>query len=152
LNHDIGTGMTRSSSPFRLSLAYKFSSDPALDRLEHPLFEVLESVHQTGSIGKAAKLLGRSYRFVWGQLKYWESELNTNLIVWGRTGKGSELTPQAIQFLMAVSQTQRDLAPQVAHIKNSFAQCVSVLKNISAPDCTQGDELFVVTFEHTATA
>ena len=114
---------------FHLSLEYKFSSQPANDRLGHPLLEVLESVSATGSIGKAAKLLGRSYRHVWGELKYWESVLNTDLIVWGRSGKGAKLTPQAIAFLLAVSKTQMDLAPQVAHIKSCFHECISVLKN-----------------------
>jgi putative molybdopterin biosynthesis protein len=122
------------------------STEPTRHRLEHPLLEVLESVHETGSIGKAAKHLGRSYRHVWGELKHWESELNTSLIVWGRTGKGSELTPQAIDFLLAISKTQMELEPQVAQIKNRFEQCVSVLKNIPAPQHAQNDELLIVTF------
>mgnify|MGYP000193307473 CR=1 FL=1 len=118
---------------FHLSLEYKFSTEPTANRLEHPLLEILESVQETGSIGKAAKQLGRSYRHVWGELKNWESELNTNLIIWGRNGKGAELTPQATAFLLAVSKTQTDLAPHVAHIKNSFRECVSVLKNTHSP-------------------
>ena len=135
--------MHHSTSSFHVSLGYKFSNEPTLDRLEHPLLEVLESVHQTGSIGKAAKHLGRSYRYVWGELKHWESELATKLIVWGRTGKGSELTPQAIQFLIAVSKTQVDLAPQIAHIKNHFEQCVTVLKNIPVPEDVHEYESFL---------
>ncbi len=101
----------------------------SIHTLEHPLLAILESVYKTGSIMKAAKELGRSYRHVWGELKHWESELNANLIVWGRSGKGAELTPQAIEFLVAVSQTQADLAPQLAQIKRRFQQCISVLKN-----------------------
>ena len=101
----------------------------SIHTLEHPLLALLESVYKTGSIMKAAKELGRSYRHVWGELKHWESELNANLIVWGRNGKGAELTPQAIEFLVAVSQTQADLAPQLAQIKHRFQQCVNVLKN-----------------------
>lgn len=101
----------------------------SIHTLEHPLLTLLESVYKTGSIMKAAKELGRSYRHVWGELKHWESELNANLIVWGRSGKGAELTPQAIEFLVAVSQTQADLAPQLAQIKHRFQKCVNVLKN-----------------------
>ena len=52
-----------------LSLEYKFAKEPTRHRLEHPLLDVLESVHQTGSIGRAAKQLGRSYRYVWSELK-----------------------------------------------------------------------------------
>lgn len=78
---------------------------------------------------KAAKQLGRSYRSVWGELKSWESELDACLIIWGRHGKGAELTPQAIAFLGAVSRAQIDLAPQLSQIKQRFQQCVSTLKN-----------------------
>ena len=114
---------------FHLSLEYKLAKEPTRDRLEHPLLDVLESVHQTGSIGRAAKQLGRSYRYVWSELKHWESELNTNLIVWGRTSKGATLTPQALQFLLAISQTQLDLERQVALIKTRVEACMFVLKN-----------------------
>ena len=144
--------MTRSSASFHWSIACKLSSGLTCHRLEHPLLEVLESVQQTGSIGKAAKHLGRSYRHVWGELKHWESKLNTSLIIWGRTGKGSELTPQAIEFLLAISKTQVELEPQVAHIKNRFEQCVTVLKNIPAPQHAQDNELFVVNFQQTEAA
>jgi putative molybdopterin biosynthesis protein len=138
--------MTRSSLSFHLSIAYKFPNEPTLNRLGHPLIEVLESVHSAGSIAKAAKHLGRSYRHVWGELKHWESELKTSLIVWGRTGKGSELTPQAIEFLVVVSETQVDLEPQVAHIKDRLEQCMTVLKNYPSQQNTHVDELFVATF------
>ena len=112
-----------------LSIEYKFSDKPTSNRLEHPLILLLESVSETGSIGKAAKQLKLSYRHVWGELKHWETELNTNLIVWGKTSKGASLTPEANQFLREVTQTQVDLQQQVAQIKQRVEKCVSVLKN-----------------------
>lgn len=112
-----------------LSIQYTFSKTPTANRLEHPLFQLLETVNETGSIGKAAKQLGRSYRYVWGELKHWESELNTDLIVWGRTSKGAELTPQAVQFLTAISKHQPNLEKQVKRIKSQMEQCISVLKS-----------------------
>ena len=112
-----------------LSIEYKFSQKPTSNRLEHPLILLLESVNETGSIGKAAKQLNLSYRYVWGELKHWETELNTDLIVWGKTSKGATLTPEAIQFLLEVAQTQFDLQQQVAQIKHRVEKCVSVLKN-----------------------
>lgn len=113
-----------------LSIEYKFSKQPTRNRLEHPLVELLESVHDTGSIANAAKRLKRSYRYVWGELKHWESELDTNLIVWGKTSKGAELTPQALQFLAEVSRTHADLEGQVTLIKNRVGACMSLLKSI----------------------
>jgi len=112
-----------------LSIEYKFSTTPTRNRLEHPLISLLESVNEAGSIGKAAKQLNLSYRHVWGELKHWETELNTNLIVWGKTSKGASLTTEAILFLSEVTQTQIDLQQQVTQIKYRFQKCVSVLKN-----------------------
>ena len=112
-----------------LSIEYKFSDKPTTNRLEHPLILLLESVNKTGSIGKAAKQLKLSYRHVWGELKHWETELNTNLIVWGKTSKGASLAPEAIRFLSEVNQSQLDLQQQVVQIKNRVEKCISVLKN-----------------------
>lgn len=120
-----------------LSIEYKFSKKPTSNRLEHPLILLLESVNETGSIGKAAKQLKLSYRHVWGELKRWETELNTNLIVWGKTSKGATLTPEAIQFLLELNKTQLDLQQQVAHIKNRVEKCVCVLNNSRISHLTQ---------------
>ncbi len=112
-----------------VSIEYKFSDKPTNNRLAHPLVVLLESVNETGSIGKAAKQLNLSYRYVWGELKHWETELNTNLIVWGKTSKGATLTTEAIRFLSEVTQTELDLQSQVVQIKNRVNECVSVLEN-----------------------
>lgn len=114
---------------FHLSIESQISDKQTCNTLEHPLLEILESVYKTGSIMKAAKQLRRSYRHVWGELKHWEAELNAHLIVWGKNGKGAELTPQAIEFLGAVSKTEMDLAPQLAQIKKRFQQCFIILRN-----------------------
>jgi putative molybdopterin biosynthesis protein len=116
-------------SMIRLSVELNFTGEPASNQLEHPLILLLESVNETGSIGKAAKNLGLSYRHIWGGLKHWETELNTNLIIWGKTGKGATLTPEALQFLFEMAQTQLDLQRQVKQIKKRIEKCVCVLKN-----------------------
>ena len=121
---------------FHLSIECGSCTQPTHDKFDHPLLDVLASVYEAGSIGKAAKNLGRSYRYVWGELKHWESVLNIGLVVWGKNGKGAELTPPAIAFLVAVSKTQTDLAPHVAHIKNCFEQCVSALQRASVAPLT----------------
>jgi len=110
----------------RLLIELNISGNPTSNKLEHPLILLLESVNEAGSIGKAAKKLNFSYRHVWGELKHWESELKTNLIIWGRTSKGATLTPEALEFLSAVTQTQLDLESQIAAIKKSVSKCMSV--------------------------
>jgi molybdate transport repressor ModE-like protein len=120
--------MTYSSKPLHLSIAYKLCNESTREKLEHPLLAILESVHETGSISQAAKHLGRSYRYVWGELKHWELELNTDLIVWGRTSKGVRLTPQALAFLSEIAKAHVDLEREIALIKNRVEQCIAVLK------------------------
>ena len=115
-----------------LSIEYKFSTTPTSNRLEHPLVSLLESVNETGSIGKAAKHLNLSYRHVWGELKHWETALNTNLIVWGKTSKGATLTTEAIRFLSEVSQTQLDLQQQVTEIKQRGQRLINQLFIVTA--------------------
>jgi putative molybdopterin biosynthesis protein len=112
-----------------VSIENKLSKDPSKNWVKHPLVELLERVNTHGSIGAAAKSLGRSYRYVWGELKFWESELNTRLIVWGRTSKGAELTPHALQFISAFSKTRVELEQHVAEIKHRVQDCIAVLKN-----------------------
>lgn len=111
-----------------LAIEYTFNPDSSPNRLAHPLMELLACVHDTGSIGKAALKLGRSYRYVWGELKRWETELNTDLIVWGRSKKGADLTPKAREFLLATSQAEQDLAQELQVIKRRVEACFAILK------------------------
>ena len=58
----------------------------------------LELIDRTGSINKAAKKLGMSYRALWGKLKTTEKALGFKFIrSQGRAG--SFLTPEGKQFL-----------------------------------------------------
>jgi len=111
-----------------LSVEVDFSGKATKNKLEHPLILLLESVNEMGSINKAAKQLGLSYRHVWGELKHWESELNTTLINWGRTSKGATLTPEALQFLVEMAQLQLDLQRQIAEIKSAVGKCIMILR------------------------
>jgi putative molybdopterin biosynthesis protein len=110
-----------------ISIEYKLNDNPCRNNFEHPLVDLLQSVNDTGSIKAAANLLGRSYRYVWGELKNWESDLNTDLIIWGPTGKGAELTPKAIQFLIANSKVQAAHERNIFNMKRDIAKCLEIL-------------------------
>lgn len=47
-----------------LSIEYKFSKKPTSDSLGHPLISLLESVNETGSIGKGATLTPETIKFL----------------------------------------------------------------------------------------
>ncbi|MCK8827169.1 LysR family transcriptional regulator [Natroniella acetigena] len=66
------------------------------------LLVLLSLIEQTGSINKAAKVLGMSYRAAWGKLNKAEEELGYDLIErrsGGRGGGGSRLTEKGNRLL-----------------------------------------------------
>ena len=91
----------------RIKLDYSFSRSDEAARgaalhLDNPLFVLLSAIRRTGSIGKAAKSMGYSYRHVWGELKRWETELQHELIVWEK-GRRARLSPFGDCFNQQVS-------------------------------------------------
>jgi putative molybdopterin biosynthesis protein len=124
-----------------VSIAYKFSEKPTAHKIEHPLVELLESLHTRGSIGAAAKHLGRSYRHVWGELKFWEKQFDAHLVVWGNKGKAAVLTPEAVQYLKAISQSQKALEVQILQIKKQVLKNTKIIhKTNSLKQTTQWSE------------
>ena len=66
-------------------LQYSFEADGQRGADVHnPLFDLLSSVHEHGSIQHAARSLGASYRHVWGALKRWEETLGEPLVTWAQ--------------------------------------------------------------------
>ena len=84
----------------RLTLDYGFDAGDGPVRLRHPLTTLLRSVEQTGSVAGAARLIGRSYRHVWGELRRWEARLGQPLVQWVQGHPGT-LTPFARGVLAA---------------------------------------------------
>lgn len=92
--------------------------------LRNPLIDMLQAVREQGSISGAARLIGLSYRHVWGQLKDWEQELGQPLILWER-GQAAQLSPFGQRLLMAERLAQARLGPQTealrAELERAFA-------------------------------
>lgn len=84
----------------RLTIDYGFAPGDGPARLRHPLTALLRAVEQTGSVAGAARLIGRSYRHVWGELHRWEARLGTPLVEWVQGHPGT-LTPFARGVLAA---------------------------------------------------
>jgi putative molybdopterin biosynthesis protein len=94
------------------------------EHLSNPLFEVLSTVHRTGSISQTARDLNLSYRHIWGELKKWEASLENELIVWGR-GRHAKLSPFGEKLLFAEQRAKARVRPQfeslVAEMEKEFA-------------------------------
>ncbi|MCX5907442.1 MAG: LysR family transcriptional regulator [Deltaproteobacteria bacterium] len=64
--------------------------------------DLLRAVDKQGSIAKAARLLGITYRKAWGQIKFMEEQLGLPLVskqTGGIGGGGTTLTPEARELL-----------------------------------------------------
>ena len=92
--------------------------------IRNSLMDLLQAVRAQGSISGAAKVLGLSYRHVWGELKRWEGELGQSLIVWDK-GQPARLSEFGDKLLWAERQAQARLAPQIealhADLERAFA-------------------------------
>ena len=112
----------------RLTLSYRWQHDageqPKQAELRNPLMDLLQAVHDHGSISGAAKGMGLSYRHVWGELKRWEAELAQDLVLWEK-GQAARLSPFASKLLWAERQAQARLGPQIeslhSELQRSFA-------------------------------
>lgn len=109
----------------RIHLTYALgATDDEPRALHHPLLQLLDAIHTTGSISAAARQLGLSYRHVWGELKRWEQELGQELVVWAK-GQPARLTQFGEKLLWAERRAKARLAPQIealrAELERAFA-------------------------------
>ena len=108
----------------RLQFHYTLSKDSSPATVKNPLIDLLQAVASQGSISAGARLLGLSYRHVWGELKRWEKELGKELVVWDK-GQPARLTEFGTKLMWAERQAQARLAPQIealrAELERSFA-------------------------------
>jgi putative molybdopterin biosynthesis protein len=98
-------------------LEYSFQPDGQRGADVHnPLFELLSTVRDKGSIQHAAKALGASYRHVWGALKHWQEVLGEPLVSWSQ-GQPARLTPFAERLLWAETRARARLTPHIEALR-----------------------------------
>ena len=98
-------------------LQYRFQPDGQRGaEVENPLFDLLSAVREHGSIQRAARALGASYRHVWGELKRWEQALGERLVTWAQ-GQPAQLTPFAHRLLWAEARARARVAPHIEALR-----------------------------------
>jgi putative molybdopterin biosynthesis protein len=80
--------------------------------LDGPLFPLLQAIRDCGSLGKAAKQIGTSYRYAWGLVGKWQDLLGQPLVLKER-GRGARLAPLGESLLWAEQRLRARLAPQL---------------------------------------
>jgi putative molybdopterin biosynthesis protein len=86
---------------------------------------LLQAVSTQGSISAGARLLGLSYRHVWGELKRWELELGGELLIWEK-GQSARLSEFGSKLMWAERQAQARLAPQIEALRAELERSFSV--------------------------
>ncbi len=74
--------------------------------------ELLEAVDELGSLSRAARRLGMSYRAAWGLLKVTERALGAALLdvtIGGRAGGGARLTVRARELVRRFRRVKRQV-------------------------------------------
>ena len=111
----------------RVQLHYTLRRDASDALVRHPLIDLLQAVDAHGSISAAARALGLSYRHVWGELKRWEDELGSELILWEK-GQSARLSDFGAKLMWAERQAQARLSPQIealrADLERAFAAAI----------------------------
>ncbi len=98
-------------------LQYSFEPDGQRGAdVQNPLFDLLSSLREHGSIQHAAKAMGASYRHVWGQLKHWQDVLGEPLVTWAQ-GQPARLTPFAERLLWAEARARVRLVPHIEALR-----------------------------------
>lgn len=88
-------------------------------QLQNPLFSSLAAIRDQGSIGKAAKQLGLSYRHLWGFLKTQEAVFGQALLAGGQ-GQAARLSAFAERLLWAEKRMLARLIPDAETLANKL--------------------------------
>lgn len=109
----------------RLQFHYTLSRDSSPALVRNPLMDLLQAVSSAGSISAGARVLGLSYRHVWGELKRWEQELGNELVVWEK-GQSARLTEFGAKLMWAERQAQARLASQIEALRGDLERAFAV--------------------------
>jgi putative molybdopterin biosynthesis protein len=93
-------------------------------QIDNPLFDLLQAVHEAGSISHAARALGCSYRYAWGTLKDWEQTLGEALISWTQ-GQPARLTAFGERLLWAERRARTRIQPQLEALRAELARMLA---------------------------
>jgi putative molybdopterin biosynthesis protein len=88
------------------------------------LFRLLEAVQASGSLAKAAKAVGFSYRHIWGSLGKWEKAVGRPLVRLER-GRGAKLTEFGEKLMWAEQTARSRLERQIETVQRDLEQELS---------------------------
>jgi len=91
----------------------------------HGRIELLERIHQSGSIRQAAIGMGMSYRAAWGAVQTMEKRLGRSLVdraTGGKGGGGATLSEAGQRLVDAYRNLEAEHARQVARLNDRLSR------------------------------
>ena len=105
-------------------MTFQFEVFPVVGPEDNPrangkVFQLLRAVRETGSLHRAAKQVGLSYRHAWGVMRSWEEMLGRALLDMER-GRGASLTLFGERMLRAETRLREQLDPVLRQAMGQF--------------------------------
>jgi putative molybdopterin biosynthesis protein len=110
-----------------IKAAWQFYDDQG-ENVDPRIFGLLNSIHESGKLTKAAEKLEISYRHVWNMLKKWTDFFGSDLVELHK-GKGAKLTPLGEKLLWAEQLVNARFEPQLISLASELN--LEIKKNIS---------------------
>ena len=90
---------------YRLRCKVWLENEAGMPIMGRGRLRIFHAIRQTGSILKAARLLGQPYRNVWGKIKDAERQCGFKIVETSRNG--SRLTPEGARLINTYDELQR---------------------------------------------
>ncbi|MFQ3235756.1 MAG: putative molybdopterin biosynthesis protein, partial [Paraglaciecola sp.] len=110
-----------------IKAAWKFYDDQG-EHVDPRIFALLNVIHDSGKLTKAAVELGMSYRHVWNILKKWTDFFGSELVILQK-GKGASLTPLGEKLLWAEQLVNARFEPQLISLASELN--LEIQKNLT---------------------
>jgi putative molybdopterin biosynthesis protein len=110
-----------------IKAAWKFYDDNG-ENVDPRIFALLNAIHESGKLTKAAVELGMSYRHVWNILKKWTDFFGSELVELQK-GKGAKLTPLGEKLLWAEQLVNARFEPQLNSLASELN--LEIQKNLT---------------------
>ena len=110
---------------YSINLSYDIvPAENAQSGFGNPLIRELAAIESEKSLQKAAKKLGVSYRYFWGQIEYWEEKFGQKLVI-REQGRPAKLSPLGTKLLWAERSVMARYSVSIEKLRTELGYAVA---------------------------